>query len=128
MIGLEILWKDRKRHFGLPISFTRYSLSEDRLFRKTGLLNLKEEEILLYRVRDISLTRSLGQRVFGVGTVIVHSSDKTSPTFEIINIRYAEDVKEQIFKKVEEAKAKRRMRTTELLEDDTSDFDEEKDE
>ena len=128
MIGLEILWKDRKRHFGLPISFTRYSLSEDRLFRKTGLLNLKEEEILLYRVRDISLTRSLGQRVFGVGTVIVHSSDKTSPTFEIIKIRYAEDVKEQIFKKVEEAKAKRRMRTTELLEDDTSDFDEEKDE
>lgn len=123
MIVLEILWKDRKRYFGLPISFTRYSLSEDRLFRKTGLLNLKEEEILLYRVRDISLTRSLGQRIFGVGTVTVHSSDKTSPTFEIVNVRHAEDVKEQIFERVEEAKAKRRMRTTELLEDDASDFD-----
>lgn len=123
MIFLEILWQDRKRHFGLPISFTLYRLGNDRLFRKTGLLNLKEEEILLYRVRDISLTRSLGQRIFGVGTVTVHSSDKTSPTFDIINVRYAENVKERIFEKVEEAKAKRRMRTTELLEDDASDFD-----
>ena len=25
-------WKDRKRFLGLPLSFTRYMLSEDRLF------------------------------------------------------------------------------------------------
>lgn len=122
MINLDILWQDRKRHLGLPISFTVYRLSNDRIFRKTGFLNLKEEEILLYRVRDISLSRSLFQRLLGVGTVTVHSSDKTSPIFDIINVRNANDVKERIFEKVEEAKAKRRMRTTELLEDDTSDF------
>lgn len=120
---MKFLWKDRKRHFGLPISFTEYRLSEDRLFRKTGLLNLREEEILLYRVRDISFSRSLFQRIFGVGTVTVHSSDKTSPTFDIVNIRYSEDVKETIYEKVEEAKAKRRMRTTELLDNDFSDSD-----
>ena len=46
---------------------------------QTGFLNLEEEEILLYRVRDLSVKRSLGQRIFGVGSVLVHSSDKSMP-------------------------------------------------
>lgn len=117
---MEVLWKDRKRHFGLPISFTKYSLSggeNPRIFRETGLFNLSEEELLLYRVRDLSLTRSLGQRIFGVGTITLHSSDKTTPTLELVNIAHPKDVKEEIFFKVEEAKETRRMRTTELLEE-----------
>ena len=121
---MDILWSDRKRHLGLPISFTKYSLTSDRIFRDTGFLNLKQEEVLLYRVRDISLTRSLGQRIFGVGTVTIHSSDKTSPSLDITNVKRSADVKELIFQKVEEAKQARRMRTTELLEDDTIDDNE----
>ena len=61
-ITIEYLWKDRKRYFGLPLSFTRYSLSEDRLFISVGLLNIKDDEILLYRVRDIDITASPGYR------------------------------------------------------------------
>ena len=113
----DMLWKDRKRHLGLPISFTKYSLSggeAPRIFRETGLFNLKEEEVLLYRVRDITLTRSFFQRIFGVGTVSLHSSDKTTPTLDLVNISKS---KELIFSKVEQAKANRRMRTTELLDD-----------
>ena len=116
----DMLWKDRKRHLGLPISFTKYSLSggeAPRIFRETGLFNLKEEEVLLYRVRDITLTRSFFQRIFGVGTVSLHSSDKTTPTLDLVNIPKSKDVKELIFSKVEQAKANRRMRTTELLDD-----------
>jgi hypothetical protein len=62
---IQYLWKDRKRILGLPLSFTRYSLSEDRLFLETGLLNLHTEEIILYRVRDLSLKMRFWQRVFG---------------------------------------------------------------
>lgn len=116
----DMLWKDRKRHLGLPISFAKYSLSggeAPRIFRETGLFNLKEEEVLLYRVRDITLTRSFFQRIFGVGTVSLHSSDKTTPTLDLVNISKPKDVKELIFSKVEQAKANRRMRTTELLDD-----------
>lgn len=116
----DMLWKDRKRHLGLPISFTKYSLSggeAPRIFRETGLFNLKEEEVLLYRVRDITLTRSFFQRIYGVGTVSLHSSDKTTPTLDLVNISKSKDVKELIFSKVEQAKANRRMRTTELLDD-----------
>ncbi len=120
---MDTIWADRKRHFGLPISFTKYSLSEDRLFRETGLLNLNEEEVLLYRVRDVSLSRSLWQRIFGVGTITVHSSDKTSPTLEVINVKDSNSVKELIFTNVEKAKEERRMRATELLDDGAEDGD-----
>ena len=120
---MDTIWTDRKRHFGLPISFTKYSLSEDRLFRETGLLNLNEEEVLLYRVRDVSLSRSLWQRIFGVGTITVHSSDKTSATLEVINVKDSKSVKELIFTNVEKAKEERRMRATELLDDGAEDSD-----
>ena len=75
----EMIWQDRKRILGMPITFTKYSMSEDRLFIKKGFLNLSTDELLLYRVRDISLKRSLGQRIFGVGSVVVYSSDQTTP-------------------------------------------------
>lgn len=115
MESIEYLWKDRKRHFGLPLSFTRYRLSEDRLFCETGFLNIKSDEVLLYRVRDLQLTMSLGQRIFGVGTVCVVSSDKSIPHLDLKNIKHPREVKEQIHKNVEKAKDERRMRATELV-------------
>ena len=113
--AITYLWKDRKRILGLPITFTRYRLSDDRIFRETGLLNLKEEEVLLYRVRDLELKRSLFQRIFGVGTVCVHSSDKPTPHLDLLNIKHPREVKELLHRQVEEMKLSRRMRTTELL-------------
>lgn len=128
-ITIEYLWKDRKRYFGLPLSFTRYSLSEDRLFISVGLLNIKDDEILLYRVRDIDTTRSLWQRLFGVGTVSVMSSDKTMPTLVLKNIKDPVMVKELIHNQVEEAKVKRRVRFGEIMTDTDGDgMDDELDE
>ena len=114
-MNIEFLWKDRKRILGMPLSFTRYSLSEDRLFCEKGLLSLKADEVLLYRVQDLELTISLGQRIFGVGTVCVHSSDKSIPHLDLKNVRKPREVKELIHQNVEAAKDKRRMRATELL-------------
>ena len=136
MEPIEYLWKDRKRRLGLPLSFTRYFLSEDRLFCETGLLNLKASEVLLYRVQDLELTMTLGQRIFGVGTVCVHSSDKSSPHLDLKNVKHPRQVKELIHQNVEAAKERRRMRTTELLgkedgpgfhEGDEPDFDPDED-
>ena len=66
--GEKYFWTDRKRYMGMPLSFTRYALSEDRLFLSIGFFSVKDEEILLYRVRDISVQRTLWQRIFGVGS------------------------------------------------------------
>ena len=116
-IHIEYLWKDRKRYFGLPLSFTRYAMSDDRLFTSVGFLNIKDDEILLYRVRDIDTSRSLWQRLFGVGTVVVVSSDKSMPNLVLKNIKDPIFVKELIHKQVEETKIKRRVRFGEIMTD-----------
>ena len=120
-INIQYLWKDRKRYLGMPISFTRYMLSEDRLFVSVGFLNIKDDEILLYRVRDIDTNRNLWQRIFGVGTVTVMSSDKTMPVLELKNVKDPVFVKELIHKQVEEMKIKRKVRIGEISTDDECD-------
>ena len=123
---MEYIWHDRKRYLGMPLSFTRYALSEDRLFLSYGFLSIKDEELLLYRVRDISTSRSIWQRIFGVGTVTVISSDKTTSHLVLKNIKRPMDVKELIHSQVEETKVKHRMRVGEVmgnLQDSDDDLD-----
>ena len=117
MDTLTYTWKDRKRYLGLPLSFTKFALGEDRLFLEKGFLNIKADEVLLYRVRDLELNIRLTQRIFGVGTVRVHSSDHSIPLLELENIKNPRQVKEMIHKAVEDAKEKRRMRTMEVMGD-----------
>ena len=120
----KILWKDRKRFLGMPLSFTRYSLTEDRLFYSVGFLNIKDDEILLYRVRDINTSRTFGQRLLGVGTVTVMSSDKSMPTMVLKNIKNPMAVKELIHQQVEEMKIRRRVRVGEIM---SGNYDEDQD-
>ena len=119
----NILWHDRKRHFGLPISFTKYSMSEDRLFVETGFFNLEQNEVRLYRILDLQLKRSLGQRIFGVGSIIVSSSDKSLGTFEIRNVKHSANVKEMLSVQVEQQREAKRVYTRENMVDDGDDND-----
>lgn len=118
----EFLWTDRRRRFGLPLSFTKYMLGENILMREMGILNLREEDVQLYRIMDIETNKPFVQRIFGCGTVIVHSSDKTAPVLELKSIKNPDAVKSLLYEKVEEAKTARRMRTTELLDTDSDEF------
>lgn len=124
---IEYLWKDRKRFLGMPLSFTRYRLSNDRLFLETGVLSMKEDEIILYRVRDLSLSISLWQRLFGVGTVTISSSDKSMPSLVLKNIKHPREVKELIHQQVEQMKIARRLRVGEILSDHDDDDDDDDD-
>ena len=128
--NIAYIWKDRKRFMGMPLSFTRYALSEDRLFTSVGFFSIKDDEILLYRVRDIDTSRSLWQRMFGVGTVTIVSSDKTMPTLVLKNVKHPVEVKELIHKQVEEMKLKRRVRVGEIMgagDDDDTPMDDDMD-
>ena len=113
------LWHDRKRILGMPLSFTRYALSEDRLFLRRGFLNVHQDEIVLYRVRDLRVSQTLWQRIFGAGTVTVISTDKSIPELALKNIRQPNEVKELIHEYVEKMKIERRMRVGEM----SMDFD-----
>lgn len=113
MKKMTYIWQDRKRTFlGLPLSFTKYMLSEDRLFVEKGFLNSELNEEQLYRIRDVKVTRSLGQRLFKLGTVTVFSSgDETV----LESIKDPIEVKEEIVRLVEEARRKHGIRANEML-------------
>ena len=122
----NILWHDRKRHFGLPLSFTKYIMSEDRLFVETGFFNLVQNEVRLYRILDLQLKRSLGQRIFGVGSIFVSSSDKNLGTFEIRNVKNSANVKEMLSVQVEQQREAKRVVGREYMGGDM-DFEDEDD-
>ena len=124
-VNFEYIWKDRKRVLGMPLSFTRYSMTEDRLFISVGFFTLKDDEVLLYRVRDIDTNRTFWQRLFGVGTIHIISSDKTMPTLVLKNVKDPMMVKELLHKQVEEMKIKRRVRVGEIMGNEIDDADDE---
>mgnify|MGYP002627282447 CR=1 FL=1 len=111
-----ILWKDRKRTFlGLPWSFTRYRLNEDSLIIETGFFNSTEDEIRLYRITDITLKRSFGQKLLGLGTIHCDSSDVTMKNFDILNIKNPKKVKELLSRLVNESRLRNRVYTSERI-------------
>lgn len=124
MEKLNIVWNDRKRPiFGLPLSFTKYRLLEDKILIDTGLFSTKQEEVKLYRIMDVTLKRSFIQKIFGVGTIHCCSADKTTPEFDIADIKKSFEVKEMISKMAEEQRDKKRVTGRELFVDSIDDDD-----
>ena len=102
------VWSDRKRTlFGLPWSFTHYILTDEKLLIVKGFIKQTEEEIRLYRILDMSLTRSVMERIDGVGTIHCCSSDKTASEFDIKRIKDARKVKEMLSDLVEKQRVSR---------------------
>lgn len=109
-------WSDRKRIiFGLPWTFTKYAATDEKLLIRTGVLNVKEDEVRLYRILDLTLKRTLFQRLWGIGTIHVCSADKSTPEFEILNIKNPEIVKNMLSDMVEEERRKKRVSGREFM-------------
>lgn len=112
----DVVWKDRKRIiFGLPWTFTRYSLTEEKLLVDTGFFNRKEEEVRLYRILDITLQRPLGQRIWGLGTIKLNTADKSTPELEIKRIRQSRKFKEMLSDMVEHERDEKRIAAREFM-------------
>lgn len=109
-----ILWSDRKRILGLPLSFTKYSLDKDRIYLQKGFFRTEVNELLLYRVLDLKSTRTLGQKLFGVGTITLMSSDQSSPKLELKNIRDSERVRRFLSELVEHQRSELGIRGREI--------------
>lgn len=118
------IWYDRKRTlFGLPLSFTKYELTDDRLFIEEGFFNTIYNEVRLYRITDVQLTRSLLQKMFGVGTIIVHSSDASLKNFKIKSIKNSNNIIEILSKQVEIQRKEHRVFAREIVDNDIDDED-----
>lgn len=110
----KILWRDRKRILGMPISFTRYEVSSSRLILRVGFFKTVTQEILLYRILDIKLERTLGQKLLGVGTVILYSADQTNPTLELKNIKKSDAVRTFLSRQIEQQRDAKRITGREM--------------
>lgn len=123
----SLVWKDRKRTlFGLPFSFTRYRLTENKLIIDIGFLNRSEDEIRLYRITDITLIRSFRERIWGLGTIHCCSGDKTSPEFNISHIKNPRSIKEMLSEMVEDERQAYRVGVREVVDgydEDVHDLD-----
>ena len=94
---------------------------EDKILIDTGIFTTKQEEIKLYRITDLTLNRSIWQRIFGVGTIHCCSADKSTPEFDIIDIKKPFEVKEKLSKLIEEQRDKKRVTSRELFSDSEED-------
>ena len=115
---LNILWHDRRRIlFGLPWTFTKYSFNEERLFIEDGLLRTTEDEVRLYRILDLKLSRTFFQKLFNLGTIKIASSDKSLKNFEIKNIKDPKNVKERLSELIERERDAKRVVSREIMAD-----------
>ena len=113
-----VVWQDRKRIiFGLPWTFTKYVLTKEKLLIQTGILSTKEEEVRLYRIMDVTLRRSLAQRLFGLGTIHCCSADKSTPECDIKWIPDSAAVKEKLSDLVEAERMAKRVSGREFMTD-----------
>lgn len=112
----EIIWTDKKRTlFGLPLSFTRYTLTKEKLITTVKFLTVHEEEVRLYRIMDVTLYQNLLQRLFGVGTVHCCSADTSTPEFDIISVKMPKKVKDLLSESIENERHARKISSTEFI-------------
>ncbi len=117
--GSKVLWKDRKRWCGLPLSFTRYYLVENedswiKLYSSIGFLSISGEEVNLYRIYDISVRTTLSNRIFGTGTLILHCSSNSTDEVHLIRIKNPYKVRAMLTELIEQERAKRGNRISEF--------------
>ena len=118
----ETLWKDRKHYLWFPFSFEKYRIANGRLYCQHGFFSQKEHECLLYRILDISLVRSLGNRLCGTGTIVLKTTDNSDPVITLKNIKNSRNVKDMLSELIEQERIRKGITGRELLTD--SDFSE----
>lgn len=110
----NVVWQDRKRNFlGLPWTFTKYMLDSDKLYIDTGFFSSTEDEVRLYRITDVTLHRSLWQKIIRTGTIHCDSADRTKGNFDIVNVKNALEVKDTLSELVENCRQRNRVYTRE---------------
>lgn len=118
------IWTDKKRTiFGLPLSFTRYFLTETKLITRMGFLNINEDEIDLYKITDKRLRLPLSQRMFRCGSIVIYSKDTDSPSKEIHFVKTPRKVSELLDKYISIQRDKYGIRGRDMMNVNIDDVD-----
>lgn len=105
---------ERKRwvFFGLPFTFTKYTVKEDGITINSGLLRTYENDCYMYKVQDVEHTATLFEKMFGLGTVVCYTGDTTHPKLLLEHIKNSKEIKNYILGASEKARMKRRTLNT----------------
>lgn len=120
---MSFVERKRVKFFGLPLSFTKYTITEEKLTITSGFLSITEDDAYMYKIQDVRLTRSLSERIFKLGTITCYTGDTTHPELILHHIKHSSQIKDFIMTSSEEARRKRRSLHT--LNIDAQDLDEE---
>ena len=106
----SVKYRARKRwgFFGIPWTFTVYNIGDDLLTVDTGFFKREENDCYMYKIQDAKLTRTLSQRMFGIGTVTCYTGDTTDRQLVLKNIKRSTEIKDYIVKASEQARLRRR--------------------
>lgn len=107
MSNETVLWEGKPFNYGIP-SFTHYRITDRRMIVEKGVFTKRREEIQLYRIRDITLKRNLLERMLKFGDITVYSTDTTSPTYTLRNVRESVAVSDLLGQAAESARLKHR--------------------
>lgn len=118
---MEFVERKRWLFLGLPFTFTKYTIKEDRITITSGLMKTFENDCYMYKVQDVEHVASLMEKMFKLGTVICYTGDTTHPKLKLEHIRNSKVIKEFILKESEEARVRRR--TVNMLDIGSGDMD-----
>lgn len=109
-----IMFSERKRllFFGLPWTFTKYTITPSLLTVDSGLFNTTEDDCYMYKIQDVKLNTSLLERIVGVATITCYTGDVTNPELKLVHVRHAKEIKSYLLKASETARLKRRTLST----------------
>lgn len=110
----QVKYQERKRilFFGLPWTFTKYTITPSTITVDKGLLKTEEDDCYMYKVQDVKLTQTLMEKIFKLGTIICYTGDVTDSELQLVHVKHAKEIKNYLLKASEEARLKRRTLNT----------------
>ena len=103
-------YRERQRWllFGLPWTFTKYEIRDNDFTIIKGFFKIRENDCYMYKISDVEITRSLLQRMAGLSTIVLYTSDVTDRTIVMKNIKHGREIKDFILQASEAARLRRR--------------------
>lgn len=98
----------------LVVRTTKYELTTQRFKQTTGVFNIVSDELELYRIKKHLLERPWYLRLFGLGNILLITSDKTDEAIVLKAIRNSEPRRQDIREQTEICRRERRVQELDL--------------
>ena len=108
VVKMEFVERKRWLFFGLPFTFTKYTIKDDLITIDTGFFKTVENDCYMYKVQDVQHSAGLWEKMFRLGTITCFTGDTTHPQLVLTHIRNSKEIKDFILKQSEMARLKRR--------------------